>query len=152
MAAIPALSEAGHNTQIIYQLLLELEKLQDGVAQGPLITESPINRPPDFALKLRQRNAALAVELYKLMGQKVEDACDLVSKEIGVDADTIKNWRYRKPPDYAKTRDEYKTIFSEEIQMIRLHKRLTKNKGGSKASAPRMEKMLQLHLKWAKNY
>ena len=152
MAAIPALSEAGHDTQIIYQLLLELEKLQDGVAQGPLITESPINRPPDFALKLRQPNAALAVELYKLMGQKVEDACDLVSKEIGVDADTIKNWRYRKPPDYAKTRDEYKTIFSEEIQMIRLHKRLTKNKDGGKASAPRMEKMLQLHLKWAKNY
>ena len=52
MAAIPALREAGHDTQIIFQLLLELEKLKDGVAQGPLITESPNNRPPDFALKL----------------------------------------------------------------------------------------------------
>jgi len=152
LAAIPALREAGHDTQIIFQLLLELEKLKDGVAQGALITESPSNRPPDFALKLRQRHAALAVDLYKLMGHKIEDACDFVSEEIGVDAGTIKNWRYKKPLDYTKTRDDYKSIFSEEIQMIRLYKRLTKNKGGSTASAPRMEKMLQLHLKWAKNY
>jgi hypothetical protein len=152
MAAIPALREAGQDTQIIYQLLLELEKLKDGVAQGPLITESPINRPPDFPLKLRQRHAALAVELYKLMGHKIEDACDFVGQEIGVDGGTIKNWRYRKPLDYAKTRDDYKSIFSEEIHMIRLYKRLTKNKRGGKARAPSMERMLQLHLQWAKNY
>ena len=121
MAAIPALREAGHDTQIIFQLLLELEKLKDGVAQGPLTTESPNNRPPDFALKLRKRHAALAVELYKLMGHKIEDACDFISEEIGVDAGTIKNWRYRKPLDYAKTRDQYKSEFGEEIQMIKIH-------------------------------
>ena len=152
MVAIPALREAGHDTQIIFQLLLELEKLKDGVAQGPLITESPKNRPPDFALKLRQRHAALAVELYKLMGHKIEDACDFVSEEIGVDAGTIKNWRYRKPLDYAKTRDQYKSEFAEEIQMIKIHRRLTKDKGGGSARAPRMGEMLQLHLKHAKNY
>ena len=100
----------------------------------------------------RQRHAALAVDLYKLMGHKIEDACDFVSEEIGVDAGTIKNWCYKKPLDYTKTRDDYKSMFSGEMQMIRLYKRLIKSKDGGKASAPRMGKMLQLHLKFAKNY
>ena len=71
---------------------------------------------------------------------------------MGVDAGTRKNWRYKKPLDYAKTRDEYKSEFNEEIQMIKIHRRLTKNKGGSSARAPRMEEMLRLHLEHAKNY
>ena len=36
--------------------------------------------------------------------------------------------------------------------MIKIHRRLTKDKGGSSARAPRMEEMLRLHLKQAKNY
>lgn len=56
--------------------------------------------------------AALAIKLNKLMGHRIENACNLVNEEIGVGADTTKNWRYRRPLDYAKTLVNYKSIFN----------------------------------------
>ena len=42
------LEENGHNSRIIYELLLELERLKDGFSQGPLNPPSPSNRPKDI--------------------------------------------------------------------------------------------------------
>ena len=35
------LEENGHNSRIIYELLLELERLKDGFSQGPTTSSSP---------------------------------------------------------------------------------------------------------------
>ena len=105
-----------------------MEKLKDGVTQGPLITESPNNRPPDFALKLRQRHAALAVELYKLMGHKIEDACDFFKNhpKLFRILSTLKSVGL----GYMKLGQPATTLSGGEAQRLKLSRELAKRTKG----------------------
>lgn len=100
------------NPRILFEFLLEIERKIDGFDQGVFATKSPGGRPKDFLAKNKQRHAALAIEINILLGSKVNDACILVAEKLNLDAETIKRWRYRKPLDFAETKELY-------VQMMR---------------------------------
>ena len=108
------LEENGHNPRIIYELLLELERLKDGFSQGPLNPPSPSNRPKDIKAQNKHRHAVLAVEIYLLMGRKLEEACELVGEEVRYAGETVKRWRRDKPLDFTETLERYRARLQEE--------------------------------------
>lgn len=108
------LEENGHNSRIIYELFLELERQKDGFSQGPLNPPSPSNRPKDIKAQNKHRHAVLAVEIYLLMGRKLEEACELVGEEVKCAGETVKRWRRDKPLDFIETVELYQTLLKEE--------------------------------------
>lgn len=130
------LEDNGHNSRIIYELLLELERLKDGFSQGPLNLPSPSNRPKDIKAQNKHRHAVLAVEIYLLMGRKLEEACELVGGEVKCAGETVKRWRRDKPLDFVETVELYQTLLEEEYnqekkreflaEKLRLHLDLAK--------------------------
>ena len=108
------LEENGHNSRIIYELLLELERLKDGFSQGPLNPSSPSNRPKDIKAQNKHRHAVLAVEIYMLMGHKLDEACELVGEEVKYAGETVKRWRRDKPLDFTETIELYQACLDEE--------------------------------------
>ena len=130
------LEENGHNSRIIYELLLELERLKDGFSQGPLNPPSPSNRPKDIKAQNKHRHAVLAVEIYMLMGRKLDAACELVGEEVKYAGETVKRWRRDKPLDCKETIELYQAWLHEEHNQEKKREFLTEK--------------LKLHLELAK--
>ena len=117
--------------RILFEFLLEIERKIDGFDQGVLATKSPGGRPKDFFSKVKQRHAALAIEINILMGSKVNDACLLVAQQINANAETIKRWRHRKPLDFLETKELYTQMMRENrrqelLNVLNLHYELAK--------------------------
>lgn len=117
--------------RILFEFLLEIERKIDGFDQGVLATKSPGGRPKDFFAKVKQRHAALAIEINVLLGSKVNDACSLVAEQINADAETIKRWRQRKPLDFTNSKELYAEMISENRRnelhdALQLHYELAK--------------------------
>ena len=129
------LAEHGHNPRIIHELILELERKKDGVSQGVLDPKAPDNRPKDFAASLRQRNAALAVEIQIIFGDTVVSSCQKVASKIGADYEAIMRWRKRKPLDFQETRAIYQDLAGDKASL--------------NANKRHLQNLLQLHLKYA---
>ena len=119
------LEENGHNPRIIYELLLELERLKDGFSQGPLNPPSPSNRPKDIKAQNKHRHAVMAVEIHLLMGRKLEEACEIVGEEVKYAGETVKRWRRDKPLDLTETIKLYREWLEEEHNQDKQMKFLT---------------------------
>lgn len=131
-----AMSANGQNTRILHELMLELEKKKDGVSQGVLDPISPDNRPKNFGELSKKRHAALAVQIHFLLGKKLDEACELISAELGFAADTIRRWRYSNLLDYEETALFYENLINEE--------------NGKEVNKAYLNLMLQMHIDYAK--
>lgn len=118
------LEENGYNSRIIYELLLELERQQDGYSHGPLNPKKP-KRLKDFLALTKRRNAVVAVELYRLMGKTVDEACELVGPEVKRLGQTVKRWRRDKPSDCAEVVEHYKDWLEGEYNLDKKNKFLS---------------------------
>ena len=118
------LEENGHNSRIIYELLLELERQKDGYTLGPLNPKRP-KRLRDFLALTKRRNAVVAVELHRLMGKTVDEACELVGPEVKRRGQTVKRWRRDKPADCAEVVEQYKDWLENEFSLDKKNKFLS---------------------------
>lgn len=118
------LEEKGHNSRIIHELLLELERQKDGYSFGPLNPKKP-KRPKDFLALTKRRNAVVAVELHRLMGKTVDEACELVGPEVKRLGQTVKRWRRDTPADCAEVVEQYKDWLENEFSLDKKNKFLS---------------------------
>ena len=118
------LEENGNNSRIIHELLLELERQKDGYSLGPLNPKKP-KRPKDFLALTKRRNAVVALELYRLMGKTVDEACELVGPEVKRLGQTVKRWRRDKPADCAEVVEQYKDWLENEFNVDKRNKFLS---------------------------
>ena len=94
MEAIRLIREQGHNPKVLFELFLQLQDKKDGrKATLPDFTAASNNPPVRFSENLKKVNATAAIDALMMLGSKLDEAAEQVSKETGVATDTIKRWR-----------------------------------------------------------
>lgn len=94
LEAIGLIREQGHNPKGSFELFLQLQDKKDGRKATLLdFTAASSNPPVRSSENLKKANAAAAIDALMMLGSKIDEEAEQVSKETGVASDTIKRWR-----------------------------------------------------------
>ena len=93
LEAIDSIREQEQTSKAWFELFLQLQDKKNG-RKATLVDFTVASNKPTvrFSENLKNANAAATIDALMMLGSKLDEAADQVSKETGVATDTIKRW------------------------------------------------------------